>query len=51
MEPWERAGVTREDWVAARLKAAALVRAVENGDAAAVAFVLARGAGEAPDPA
>ena len=42
MEPWQRAGVTHEEWVAARLKAAALVRAIEEGDAHAVAFVLQR---------
>ncbi|HEY6958693.1 MAG TPA: hypothetical protein VI814_07710 [Candidatus Limnocylindria bacterium] len=40
MEPWERAGVTHEEWVAARLKAAALVRAIEEGDPEAVAFIL-----------
>jgi hypothetical protein len=42
MEPWERAGVTHEEWVAARLQVAALVRAVENGEPEAVAFVLRR---------
>lgn len=42
MQPWQRAGVTEEDWVAARLLAAALVRAVENGDPDAVAIVLKR---------
>ncbi len=42
MEPWERAGVTHEEWVAARLQAAALLRAVENGDPEAVRFVLQR---------
>ena len=42
MEPWERAGVAHEEWVAARLQAAALLRAVENGDAEAVRFVLRR---------
>lgn len=40
MGPWERAGVTHEEWVAARLKAAALVRAIEEGDPRAVAFIL-----------
>ena len=43
MEPWERAGVTHEEWVAARLQAAALVRAIENGEPEAVAFILRRG--------
>jgi hypothetical protein len=42
MEPWQRAGVTHEEWVAARLQAAALVRAIENGDPEAVAFVRTR---------
>ncbi len=42
MQPWQRAGVTHEEWVAARLQAAALLRAVENGDPEAVAFVRAR---------
>lgn len=48
MEPFERAGVTREEWVAARLKAAALLRAVEAGDPEAVAFILARRTGDRP---
>ncbi len=49
MEPWERAGVTHEEWVAARLKAAALVRAIEEGDREAVVFALAMGgAGAGP---
>lgn len=43
MEPWQKAGVTHEEWVAARLQAAALLRAVENGDPDAVRFVLQRG--------
>lgn len=43
MQPWQRAGVTHEEWVAARLQAAALLRAVESGDAEAVRFVLERG--------
>ena len=42
MEPWSRAGVTHEEWVAARLQAAALLRAVENGDPDAVAFIRTR---------
>jgi hypothetical protein len=42
MQPWQRAGVTHEEWVAARLQAAALLRAVENGDPEAVAFVRTR---------
>ena len=42
MEPWQRAGVTHEEWVAARLHAAALLKAVENGDPVAVCFVLKR---------
>jgi hypothetical protein len=42
MEPWQRAGVTHEEWVAARLHAAALLRGVENGDPDAVCFVLKR---------
>ncbi len=42
MEPWQRAGVTHEEWVAARLHAAALQRGVENGDPDAVCFVLRR---------
>jgi len=42
MEPWQRAGVTHEEWVAARLHAAALQRGVENGDPDAVCFVLKR---------
>jgi hypothetical protein len=42
MEPWERAGVTPEEWVAARLHAAALLRAVENGDPDSVSTVLKR---------
>ena len=50
MEPWQRAGVTREDWVAARLKAAALLRAVDNGDPDAVAFILARHGENPTDP-
>lgn len=33
-------GVTHEEWVAARLKAAALVRAVEQGDPDADRYVL-----------
>lgn len=48
MEPSERAGVTREEWVAARLKAAALLRAVEAGDPEAVAFILAYQSKEPP---
>lgn len=47
MEAWERAGVTHEEWVAARLKAAALVRAIEEGDPKAVAFILRSGAPDA----
>jgi len=42
MQPWQRAGVTHEEWVAARLQAAALLRAVENGDPEAVTFVRTR---------
>jgi hypothetical protein len=42
MEPWQRAGVTHEEWVAARLHAAALQKAVENGDPDAVSLVLRR---------
>lgn len=42
MQPWQRAGVTHEEWVAARLQAAALLRAVESGDAEAIRFVLER---------
>jgi len=42
VEPWERAGVTHEDWVAARLQVAALARAIESGDREAVAFILSR---------
>jgi hypothetical protein len=42
MQPWERAGVTHEEWVAARLQAAALARAVEHGDPEAVACILRR---------
>ena len=50
MEPWQRAGVTHEEWVAARLKAAALVRAIEDGDPEAVAFILRKSsAGETRD--
>jgi hypothetical protein len=41
MRPWQKAGVTHEEWVAARLQAAALLRAVENGDPEAVKYVLA----------
>ncbi len=48
MQPWQRAGVTHEEWVAARLLAAALLRAVESGDAEAVRFVLERRS-QAPD--
>lgn len=44
MEPWLRADVTHEEWVAARLQAAALLRAVEQGDPDAVRFVLQRSA-------
>lgn len=40
IDPWQRAGVTHEEWVAARLKVAALVRAVEQGDPGAVRYVL-----------
>lgn len=47
MEPWEQAGVTHEEWVAARLKAAALVRAIEEGDPEAVAFILRTSAEDA----
>ena len=47
MEPWERASVSHEEWVAARLKAAALVRAIEEGDPEAVAFILRASAGGA----
>ncbi len=36
------AGVTHEEWVAARLQAAALIRAVDTGDPDAVKYVLAR---------
>jgi hypothetical protein len=42
MEPWQRAGVTHEEWVAARLQAAALMQAVEHGDPEAVALLLKR---------
>jgi hypothetical protein len=42
MEPWQRAGVTHEEWVAARLQAAALMQAVEKGDPEAVAYLLTR---------
>jgi len=42
LDPWQRAGVTHEEWVAARLRIAALMRAVEHGDADAVAFALNR---------
>ena len=42
MEPWERAGVTHDEWVAARLHAAALLKAVDNGDPDAVSIVLKR---------
>jgi hypothetical protein len=42
MEPWQRAGVTHDEWVAARLHAAALLKAVENGDPDAVCLVLKR---------
>lgn len=49
MEPWLRAHVTHEEWVAARLQAAALARAVENGDPDAVRFVLQRGAPTSDD--
>ena len=42
MEPWKRAGVSHEEWVPARLQAAALQKAVENGDRDAVSFVLNR---------
>lgn len=41
MEPWQKAGVTHEEWVAARLQAAALMRAVENGDPQATKLMLA----------
>lgn len=43
VEPWQRAGVTHEEWVAARLQAAALLRAVENGDPEATRSMLERG--------
>lgn len=46
MDPWERAGVTHEEWVAARLKVAALARAIDEGDPEAVAFVMRRRDGE-----
>ena len=42
VEPWQRAGVTHEEWVAARLQAAALLRAVENGDPEATRLMLDR---------
>ena len=42
MEPWQRAGVTHEEWVAARLHSAALLRAVENGDPEATRLMLER---------
>ena len=46
MEPWDRAGVSHEEWVAARLKVAALARAIDEGDPEAVAFVMRRRDGE-----
>ena len=42
LDPWQRAGVTHEEWVAARLRVAALMRAVEQGDAEAVVYALNR---------
>ena len=42
LDPWQRAGVTHEEWVAARLHVAALMRAVEQGDAEAVVYALNR---------
>jgi hypothetical protein len=42
LDPWQRAGVTHEEWVAARLHIAALMRAVEQGDPEAVVFALKR---------
>jgi hypothetical protein len=42
LDPWQRAGVTHEEWVAARLRVAALMRAVEQGDSEAVGYALKR---------
>ena len=42
LDPWQRAGVTHEEWVAARLRVAALMRAVEQGDHEAVDYALKR---------
>jgi hypothetical protein len=42
MQPWERAGVTREEWVAARLEAAGLLRAVDKGEPEPVRAMLER---------
>ena len=36
LDPWQRAGVTHEEWVAARLRVAALMRAVEQVCAAGI---------------
>ena len=40
LDPWQRAEVTHEEWVAARLRVAALMRAVEQGDPEAVVYAL-----------
>ena len=42
LDPWQRAGVTHEEWVAARLHVAALMRAVEQGEPEAVVYALKR---------
>jgi hypothetical protein len=42
LDPWQRAGVAHEEWVAARLRVAALMRAVEQGDSEAVDYALKR---------
>jgi len=42
LDPWQRAEVTHEEWVAARLRVAALMRAVEQGDPEAVVYALNR---------